>query len=113
MPPVGETVQLYGHTFYKRKPVLLDDAARQRPDDWQTAFFFASIDAGQVCTDGEYKLFTGNEEARPKRWTCFRSLAQLSDYINDACIMLLRVLLTHIRTIRCAPRLLYHGRVAD
>ena len=81
MPPVGETVQLYGHTFYKRKQVLLDEAARQRPDDWQSAFFFASIDAGQVC-DGEYKLFTGNKEAGPKRWTCFGSLAQLSDYIN-------------------------------
>ena len=82
MAPPGETVRLYGHTFCKDKESLLEEARRQRPDDWQTAFYFVSIDAGQVCSGGEYKLFTGMEKAGPKHWTCFRSLAQLVDYIN-------------------------------
>ena len=78
----AETVQLYGHTFYKTKQNLLDAVTKQRPEDWQSAFYYVSIDAGQVGPGGEYKLFTGSKEAGPKHWTCFRSLAQLAKYVN-------------------------------
>jgi len=83
MASPGDTVLLYGHTFYKEKQSLLDETARQRPDDWHTAFYYVSIDAGQACPDGEYKLFPGMKKAGPKYWTCFVNLAQLANYINS------------------------------